>query len=95
MRTVALTIEPTAEVWACVENASGKRLVDAQILSAGETVGPFRSRSYTAAFGNGSVAVRVDGKRVKTPSTSSPMGFSVDRTGKLHELPKGKRPSCE
>jgi hypothetical protein len=92
---VALKIEPTGEVWACVLDAKGKPLVDGATLAAGETSGPFHSRSYTAAFGNGSVEVWVDGKRVQTPSTPSPMGFTVDRHGKLHELPEGERPSCE
>lgn len=92
---VALAIEPTAEVWACVLDAEGKPLVDGLTLAAGETAGPFHASSYTAAFGNGSVAVEVDGKHVATPDTPSPMGFSVDKAGKLHDLPEGERPSCE
>jgi cytoskeleton protein RodZ len=92
---VKLKIEPTAEVWACVLDAEGKPLVDGATLAAGETGGPFHSRSYTAAFGNGSVEVWIDGKRAKTPSTPSPMGFSVDRHGKLREIPEGERPSCK
>jgi cytoskeletal protein RodZ len=94
-KSVSLKLEPTAEVWACVLDAKGKRLVDGATLAAGETTGPFHSRSYTAAFGNGSVEVWVDGKRAQTPSTPSPMGFTVDRHGKLHEIPEGERPSCE
>jgi cytoskeleton protein RodZ len=94
-RKVALKIEPTAEVWACVLDAKGKPLVDGATLAAGETTGPFHSRSYTAAFGNGSVEVWVDGKRAKTASTPSPMGFTVDRHGKVKEIAEGKRPSCE
>jgi hypothetical protein len=92
---VSLKIEPTAEVWACVLDAKGKRLIDGATLAAGETSGPFHSRSYSAAFGNGSIEVWIDGKRAKTPSTPSPMGFSVDRHGKLREIPEGERPSCE
>jgi cytoskeleton protein RodZ len=92
---VSLKIEPTAEVWACVLDAKGKPLVDGATLAAGETSGPFHSRSYTAAFGNGSIEVWIDGKRAKTPSTPSPMGFSIDRHGKLREIPEGERPSCE
>jgi hypothetical protein len=92
---VALAIEPTAEVWACVIDAEGKPLVDGRTLAAGEAVGPFHARSYTAAFGNGSVAVKVDGKHVATPDTPSPMGFTVDKHGKLRDLPEGERPSCE
>jgi hypothetical protein len=94
-KTVKLKIEPTAEVWACVINAKGKAVVDGATLAAGESMGPFKSRSFTAAFGNGSVHVLVDGKALNTPDTSSPMGLSVDTKGKVHELPEGKRPSCE
>jgi cytoskeletal protein RodZ len=94
-KSVALKIEPTAEVWACVLDAKGKPLVDGATLAAGESTGPFHSRSYTAAFGNGSVEVWIDGKRAHTPSTPSPMGFTVDRRGKLHDIPEGERPSCE
>lgn len=92
---VALAIEPTAEVWACVLDAKGKPLVDGATLAPGETVGPFHAGAYTAAFGNGGIDVKVDGKHVATPETSSPMGFRVDRHGKLHELPEGQRPTCE
>jgi cytoskeleton protein RodZ len=93
--SVKLAIAATAEVWACVLNAKGKPLVDGLTLAAGETLGPFHSRSYTAAFGNGSVHIAVDGAVAKTPSTPSPMGIVVDRHGKVRELPEGKRPSCE
>jgi cytoskeleton protein RodZ len=93
--TVELKVEPTAEVWACVENAAGKPLVNGATLAAGRSVGPFRSRSFTVAFGNGSVALRVDGKRVRIPSSPNPIGLRIDRGAKVHQLPDGRRPSCE
>jgi cytoskeleton protein RodZ len=94
-KQVALVIEPTAEVWACVLDAKGKPLVDGKTLAPGETVGPFHSKTYKAAFGNGQVKIRVDQKPAKTPSTPSPMGFTVNSKGHLQPLPEGKRPSCE
>ncbi|HEY2477819.1 MAG TPA: helix-turn-helix domain-containing protein [Solirubrobacterales bacterium] len=94
-RGVALRIEPTAEVWACVLDAKGKPLVDGLTLAAGETMGPFHARSYTAAFGNGSVHLSVNGAVAHTPSTPSPIGIAVDAHGKVHEIPEGERPSCE
>lgn len=94
-QAVSLKIEPTAEVWTCVLDAKGRPLVDGATLAAGETAGPFHSRAYTAAFGNGSVEVFVDGRRAETPTTPSPMGFTIDHHGKLSEIPEGERPSCE
>jgi cytoskeleton protein RodZ len=94
-KSVKLRVEPTAKVWACVENAKGKRVVDGATLAAGEAAGPFTSRSFTAAFGNGSVELWPDGKRAATPSSPSPIGFTVDRDGKVRQLPEGRRPSCE
>jgi cytoskeleton protein RodZ len=93
-RTVELKVEPTAEVWACVENAAGRPLIDGAILAAGKPVGPFRSRSFTVAFGNGSVALWVDGQRARIPSSPNPIGLTIDRAAKLHQLPEGKRPTC-
>ncbi|MBS1888267.1 MAG: helix-turn-helix domain-containing protein [Actinobacteria bacterium] len=93
--TVALRIDPTAEVWACVLDAQGKRLVNGVTLLPGEPAGPFHSGSYTAAFGNDSVRLLVDGKVAPTPSTAGPLGISVDPHGTVRELPKGRRPSCE
>jgi cytoskeletal protein RodZ len=95
VRSVKLQIEPTAEVWACVVNGKGKPLVKGLTLAAGESMGPFHSRSYEAAFGNGSVKVLVDGKVAKTPSAPNPMGIAIDAHGKVHELAEGSRPSCE
>lgn len=95
VQSVKLQIEPTAEVWACVLDGKGKALIDGLILAAGESMGPFHSRSYEAAFGNGSVRVLVDGKTARTPDTPSPIGLTVDAHGKVHELPEGSRPSCE
>ncbi len=94
-RGVKLEIQPTAEVWTCVLDGNGKPLVDGLTLAPGETKGPFHARSYTAAFGNGSVHILVDGKRAMTSPTPSPMGVSVGSQGKVRELPEGERPSCE
>jgi cytoskeleton protein RodZ len=92
---VKLAIVPTAEVWTCVVDGKGRRLVDGKTLAPGKKVGPFHARSYTAAFGNGSVHVLVDGKLAKTPATSDPMGIEVDSHGKVRELQEGSRPTCE
>ncbi len=93
---MALTIEPTGEVWNWFldekRQAAGQRRHPQR---AGEAQGPLPSTFYTAAFGNGSVTITVNGKPAPTPTTPSPMGFSVHRHGKLHEVAEGKRPSSQ
>ena len=92
---VSVRIAATAEVWACVLDAAAKPLVDGQILAAGEEVGPFRSKRFELAFGNGSVRMFVDGKRADVPASSSPVGYAIDGKGELVALEEGERPSCE
>lgn len=92
---VAVRLAATAEVWVCVLDTAERPLVDGQILAEGEGVGPFRSKSFELAFGNGSVTMFVDGRRADIPPSSSPVGYSIDSRGELVALEEGERPSCE
>jgi hypothetical protein len=92
---VSMRLAATAEVWVCLLDAEGKPLVEGQILAEGEEAGPYRSRGFEMAFGNGNVAVYVDGKPAEIAASSSPVGYAVDGDGRLSELEEGERPSCE
>jgi cytoskeleton protein RodZ len=83
----------SAEVWVCLLGASGEPLIDGQILAAGVSEGPYRSGSFTVSFGNGEVAMTVDGRQASIPETSSPVGYSID-AGDLRQLSEGERPTC-
>ncbi|HEX5526113.1 MAG TPA: helix-turn-helix domain-containing protein [Solirubrobacterales bacterium] len=89
-----LSLHAQGEVWVCLLDGAGKRLIDGQILLPGATEGPFRSGSFTLALGNGAVTMTVDGQQANTPEPSSPIGFSVDSKGSVRELPEGERPTC-
>jgi cytoskeleton protein RodZ len=91
---VSMRLTANAEVWVCVLDAGGKRLVDGQILEAGAGAGPFRSDSFTLSFGNGEVTMLIDGKQAEIPATSSPIGYSIDSSGTLTELSEAERPTC-
>lgn len=90
--SVRLTAE--AEVWVCLLGGGGRRLVNGQILEAGSAAGPFHSDSFTISFGNGEVAMTIDGKKAEIPATSSPIGYSIDSSGTLTELSEAERPTC-
>ncbi len=91
---ISVRLAATAEVWVCVLDAGGRRLVDGAILESGATEGPFRSGSFTVSFGNGEVSMRIDGKQADIPATSSPIGYAIDSQGQLTELSESERPTC-
>lgn len=90
----SLRLEATAEVWVCLLGGDGEPLVDGQILYEGEAAGPFRSGSFTLAMGNGAVRMTIDGEPEPIPASSSPVGYTVERDGRLSEIPEGERPTC-
>ena len=91
---VSVRLAAGAEVWVCLLDASGRRLIDGQILGAGAQAGPFHSGSFTVSFGNGEVSMKIDGQTAKIPATSSPVGYSIDSSGKLARLSESERPTC-
>jgi hypothetical protein len=91
---VSVELAARAEVWVCLVNAQEEQLIDGQILEAGAEEGPFRSASFTVSFGNGEVSLRVDGDEAEIPSTSSPIGYSIDSEGSLTPLGESERPTC-
>lgn len=92
---VGMRLEATAEVWVCLLDADGEPLVDGQILQEGTEAGPYRSRDFEIALGNGSVDMVVDGERAEVAESSSPVGYRVETSGKLIALEEGERPDCE
>jgi Helix-turn-helix domain len=92
---VAMQLAATAEVWVCLLDAAREPLIDGQILEAGAREGPFRSKGFEIALGNGSVTMTVDGKPADVPASSSPVGYRIDSGGKLTALEEGERPDCE
>ncbi len=91
---VAVSLEATDEVWVCLLDAAEEPVINGQILASGEREGPFHSKEFSVAFGNGSVEMEIDGSPAHLPPSSSPIGFSVDEKGRLTELQEGERPEC-
>jgi cytoskeleton protein RodZ len=92
--TVSLRLATKAEVWVCVLDRRGRALVDGEVLSAGVEEGPFHSGSFTVAFGNGEVAMQVDGKETEIPASASPLGYAIHPGGRLVTLSEAERPTC-
>lgn len=93
-RKVSVTVLAEANVWVCLIDGAGRRLIDGRILAAGSREGPFESARFTVAFGNGSVRMTVDGDTARLEQTPNPIGYEVARDGRLRTLPEGRRPTC-
>jgi cytoskeleton protein RodZ len=93
-RTVSVRLRASAEVWVCLLDAAGKKLIDGRVLTAGTREGPFHSASFTVSFGNGEVAMKIDGHKASIPVTAEPVGYSIDSAGMLERLPESQRPTC-
>jgi hypothetical protein len=91
---VAVRLTATAEVWICLLDAHGRRLINGQILEGGAEEGPFRSSRFLLSLGNGQVALTVGNKAVKVPETGSPIGYRIGSDGRLNTLSEAERPTC-
>ncbi len=94
-RGISLRLAAQADVWVCLLGADGAKLVDGRVIGAGAEVGPFRSGSFTVAFGNGSIAMQIDGKQVPLEDTPNPVGYEVAPDGAVRPLPEARRPTCQ
>ena len=69
----------TAPVWVCVENASGKRLINGVIFSPGDTIPTVKAAELLVNLGNNNVTVTINGKPY-TPTTTAAIGLKITPT---------------
>jgi hypothetical protein len=82
------------EVWVCLIDGSGRRLLNGVILQPGAAEGPFRSSRFTVAFGNGEFEMQINGRQPAVDAGPNPVGYRIGRRGGVAELPEGSRPDC-
>lgn len=91
--SVALEVNPTAQVWVCLQDASEKKLIGGVVIEPGGEQQKFNSKSFTATFGNGSVELKINGKKFDVPQSANPIGYSITPRG-AKELGENDRPTC-
>jgi cytoskeleton protein RodZ len=90
--TVTLKLVPTSAVYVCVEDGSGKKLIDGQTFAAGASIPVETAHKLMITLGNGGVQMQVNGKPV-TLAPGSPIGYEIT-PGKTTELSAGQLPTC-
>jgi hypothetical protein len=67
--------------------------VDGETLTPDEQRGPFKAHGFEATFGNGAIAMTVDGKPVAIADLGEPIGYSIRPNG-VDPLGASSRPTC-
>jgi len=90
---LSVQLTPTADVWVCLLDDRGRPLVNGEILTTGQTEGPFTATGFEVTLGNGSVQMTVNGQPADIPPSASPINYRIGSTG-VKQLSSGSGPSC-
>ncbi|MGI8412511.1 MAG: helix-turn-helix domain-containing protein [Solirubrobacteraceae bacterium] len=92
-RTVKLQLMPTGQVYVCLVNGAGARLIPGVIFAAGQRIPTKRAAKLLLTLGNDAVQMKVNGTVVNVPSSSSSIGFLLTPGGS-RPLPVARQPRC-
>jgi cytoskeleton protein RodZ len=91
-RQVTLQIVPEGEVYVCLEDAAGERLVPGEIIT--EPTDTFRAKRMRVTFGNGLVRMRLGGETFDVPDTDAAVGYDLLPGAEPRELSSDALPTC-
>jgi Helix-turn-helix domain len=91
--TVKLELVPTAQVYVCLVNGSGTKLIPGQIFTPGQTIPTETAGKLLLTLGNASVQMKVNGAPVKVAPSSTSIGFLLQPRGHS-SLPLSQQPRC-
>jgi cytoskeleton protein RodZ len=91
---VTLRLVATGDVYVCLVDGHGRRLVDGQTMTAGQRTRRFKARRLLANFGTANVRMRVNGKTYGVAASANPVGYELRPGRKPRRLPDAQRPSC-
>ena len=90
---VTLRLVPTAQVYVCVVDGTGKKLIPGLIFNAGQNVPTQSASKLLLTLGNNGVEMKVNGKSVAVPASASAIGFELTPTG-TKRLAASAEPTC-
>jgi hypothetical protein len=90
---VTLQLVPTAQVYVCLVDGHGKKLIPGQIFNVGQTIPVETASKLLLTLGNNGVNMKVNGKPVTVPASSSSIGFKLTPAG-MSPLSPSQQPTC-
>jgi cytoskeleton protein RodZ len=92
-KTVKLQLIPTGQVYVCVVDGTGRKLIPGLIYNVGHSIPTETSAKLLLTLGNNSVTMKVNGKTVSVSASSTSIGFELS-PGAIRSLPVSKQPTC-
>jgi hypothetical protein len=88
-----LKIIPTGQLYVCLRDAAGRRLLDGVVLQPGAATKTYRSRRLRLTLGNGEARLVVNGSPRAVPNAAQGIGYAIS-PDKVTRLTGSERPSC-
>ncbi len=92
-QTATVQMVPTAPVYVCLVNAHGRKLINEQTFSTGQTIPTEAGRKLLLTLGNANVQLKVDGHPVALSQSSTAIRLLITATSEQH-IPSSMQPTC-
>jgi cytoskeleton protein RodZ len=92
-KSVRLSLVPSGTVYVCLVNGHGRKLINGQQYSAGQTIPVQVAHELLLTLGTSSVTITANGVKVPVAPSSSPIGIRFT-PGKHSSIPSGSQPQC-
>ncbi len=92
-RRVSVRISASGPVYVCMENSSGRPVIDEETLQDGQRTRTFRGRRFRVTFGTSNASMRVNGRTYRVASSSQAVGYDL-RPGRAPRRLSSGLPTC-
>ena len=89
----SVAIVPTGTVYVCLVDGGGRVLIPGLQFTAGQQVPVYRARKLRITLGNNGVQLRVNGRPLSVPASSTAIAYEITPTG-ARSLPVDQAPTC-
>ncbi len=90
---VTLQLVPTGQVYVCLTNARGDKLIPGRIFAPGETIPTETAGTLLLTLGNNGVQMKVNGRTVHVVASAGAIGYKLTPTSTT-SLPSAQQPTC-
>jgi len=89
----SVKLVPTGTVYVCLVDGGGRVLIPGSQFEAGQQVPVYRARKLRLTLGNNAVQVRVNGRALAVPASSTAIAYEITPAG-ARTLPADQAPTC-